>query len=38
MHIGHGLQEVEAQAVHEVCLCFHLGKNEQNKGGNWDET
>ena len=30
MHIGRGFHEVDARAVHEVCLWVHLGKNEQS--------
>ena len=28
IHIGRELHEVDAQAVHKVCPCVHLGNNK----------
>ena len=38
MHIGRGFHEVDAWAVHEVCLCVLLGKNERSRRRNRDEN
>ena len=38
MHIGCGFHEVGAWAVHKICPCIHLGKNERSTRWNRDET
>ena len=38
MHIGRGFHKVDARAVHEVCPCIHLGKNEWSTRRNRDKT